>query len=161
MLEGEGWASETRWDSTALGDTSVEMGQHLDGLRDPFATIFQRAWHHLGDNGSIDQECSFLSDKLEDVHGKVSPIVHWGDNTAAWSTFEHCIGQGSTVYITVLANLIGCFGNQVDYELSLPPLDRWSVREDNPVTWRLIRDMYIGSPGSLGWSVTIDWVYLQ
>ena len=40
MSEGEGGASETRWDPTALGDTSVEMGQHLDGLCDPFATDF-------------------------------------------------------------------------------------------------------------------------
>ena len=38
VLEGEGGASEARWDSTAFGDTSVEMGQHLDGLCDPFAT---------------------------------------------------------------------------------------------------------------------------
>jgi len=26
LLEGEGGAPETRWDLTALGDTSVEMG---------------------------------------------------------------------------------------------------------------------------------------
>jgi len=40
MSEGEDGASETRWESTALGDTSVEMGQHLHGFCDPFATEF-------------------------------------------------------------------------------------------------------------------------
>jgi len=40
MSEGEGEASETRWDPTALGNTSVEMGQHLHGFCDPFATDF-------------------------------------------------------------------------------------------------------------------------
>jgi len=38
--EGEGGASKVRWDPTAFGDTNVEMGQHLDGLCDPFATDF-------------------------------------------------------------------------------------------------------------------------
>jgi len=38
LLEGEGGALETRWKSTALGNTNVEMGQHLHGLCDPFAT---------------------------------------------------------------------------------------------------------------------------
>jgi len=40
MSEGESRALETRWDLTALGDTSVEMGQHLNRLCDPFATNF-------------------------------------------------------------------------------------------------------------------------
>ena len=40
LSEGEGGAPETRWDSTAFRDTSVEMRQHLDGLYDPFATDF-------------------------------------------------------------------------------------------------------------------------
>jgi len=38
--EGEGRASEARWDSTAFGDTRVEMGQHLHGFCDPSATDF-------------------------------------------------------------------------------------------------------------------------
>ena len=36
--EGEGGASEARWDLTAFGDTSMEMAQHLHGLCDPSAT---------------------------------------------------------------------------------------------------------------------------
>ena len=40
LSEGKGRAPETQRDLTALGDTSVEMGQHLDGLCDPFATNF-------------------------------------------------------------------------------------------------------------------------
>ena len=40
VTEDEGGASETWWDLTALEDTNVEMGQHLDGLCDPFATNF-------------------------------------------------------------------------------------------------------------------------
>jgi len=40
VSEGEGGTSETRWDSTAVGGTGMEMGQHLDGLCDPFATNF-------------------------------------------------------------------------------------------------------------------------
>ena len=40
MPEGKGRASEARWDSTTFGDTSVEMGQHLDGFCDSFATDF-------------------------------------------------------------------------------------------------------------------------
>ena len=40
MSEGEGEALETRWESAALGDTSVEMGQHLHRFCDPFATDF-------------------------------------------------------------------------------------------------------------------------
>jgi len=40
MLEGEGGESETQWESTALGNTSVEMGQHLHGFCDPFTTDF-------------------------------------------------------------------------------------------------------------------------
>jgi len=32
LSKGKGRAPETRWDLTALGDTSVEMGHHLDGL---------------------------------------------------------------------------------------------------------------------------------
>jgi len=32
LSEGKGGAPETRWSLTALGDTNVEMGQHLDGL---------------------------------------------------------------------------------------------------------------------------------
>jgi len=35
--EGKGGASETRWNSTAFGDTSMEMGQHLHGLCYPSA----------------------------------------------------------------------------------------------------------------------------
>jgi len=38
--EGEGRTLETRWDSTAFGDISVEMGQYLDGFCDPFSTDF-------------------------------------------------------------------------------------------------------------------------
>jgi len=40
MSEGEGGASKTRWESTALENTSVEMGQHLHGFCNPFATDF-------------------------------------------------------------------------------------------------------------------------
>ena len=40
VSEGEGGASKTRWESTALGDTSMEMGQHLHGLCDPSASDF-------------------------------------------------------------------------------------------------------------------------
>ena len=40
LSEGEGRAPKARWDSSAFGDTSVEMGQHLDGLCDPFVTNF-------------------------------------------------------------------------------------------------------------------------
>jgi len=40
MSEDEGRASETRWDPIALRYTGVEMGQHLDGICDPFATNF-------------------------------------------------------------------------------------------------------------------------
>jgi len=40
LSKGEGGAPEARWDSTAFGDTSVEMRQHLHGLCDPFATDF-------------------------------------------------------------------------------------------------------------------------
>ena len=34
----EGKGTRDRMESTAFGDSSVEMGQHLDGLCDPFAT---------------------------------------------------------------------------------------------------------------------------
>jgi len=37
VSEGESEAPETGWDLTTLGDSSVEMGQHLNGLCDPFA----------------------------------------------------------------------------------------------------------------------------
>ena len=40
LSEGKGGAREARCDSTAFGDTSLEMGQHLDGLCDPFTTNF-------------------------------------------------------------------------------------------------------------------------
>jgi len=40
LSEGKGGASETRGDYAALRDTGVEVGQHLDGLCDPFATNF-------------------------------------------------------------------------------------------------------------------------
>ena len=40
LSEGKGGTSETRWDSTVVGCTSVEMGQHLNGLCNPFATNF-------------------------------------------------------------------------------------------------------------------------
>ena len=40
MSEGEGAASETRWDPITLRDTSVEMRQHLHGFFDPSATDF-------------------------------------------------------------------------------------------------------------------------
>jgi len=38
--EGEGGTSEARWDSTAFGDTSMEMGQHLHGFCDLSAADF-------------------------------------------------------------------------------------------------------------------------
>jgi len=40
LSEGKSEALETWWDLTTLGDTSVEMGQHLNGLCNPFATNF-------------------------------------------------------------------------------------------------------------------------
>jgi len=40
MSEGKGGALETRWESTTLGNTGVEMRQHLHGFCDPFATNF-------------------------------------------------------------------------------------------------------------------------
>ena len=40
MLEGEGGALETRWRSTIVRGTSVEMGQHLHGFRDSSSTDF-------------------------------------------------------------------------------------------------------------------------
>jgi len=40
VSEGEGGASETRWHSTIVGGTGVEMGQHLHGLRDSSSTDF-------------------------------------------------------------------------------------------------------------------------
>jgi len=40
LSEGEGGAPEARWESTALGNNSVEMGQHLHGFCNPFATDF-------------------------------------------------------------------------------------------------------------------------
>jgi len=40
LSEGEGGAPEARWEPTALRNTSVEMGQHLHGFCNPFATDF-------------------------------------------------------------------------------------------------------------------------
>jgi len=40
LSEGEGAAPETRENSAAFRDTSVEMGQHLHGLCDSSSTDF-------------------------------------------------------------------------------------------------------------------------
>ena len=42
LSEGKGRASETRGDYAAIRDISVEVGQNLDGLCDPFAMNLQR-----------------------------------------------------------------------------------------------------------------------
>ena len=74
----------------------------------------------MGDSGPIDQECPLFGDELEDVNGQVGSAVRQGNCEVTWCTFEHSLRQRPTVYIPVLANLIGGLGDKVDYELGLP-----------------------------------------
>ena len=53
------------------------------------------------------------------------------DRPSTWSASIHSVGQRPEVYNALLEEFQNGYGDTVDHEYSLPPTDRWSVREDH------------------------------
>ena len=68
----------------------------------------------------------------DDLHiGGVLPIVHLRDCPAIWSVSIHSVGQRPEVYSALLEEFPKGYGDMVNHEYSLPPTNRWSVKEDH------------------------------
>ena len=68
----------------------------------------------------------------DDFHtGGILSVVDTRDRLTTWSANIHCIGQRPKVYNALLEGFSKGYGDTVDHDYSLPPTDRWSVREDH------------------------------
>ena len=85
----------------------------------------------MGDNGPA-HEVGTFSSRTDDLHiEEILSVVYPRDCSAAWSTSIHSVGQRPEVYNALLEEFPKGYGDTVDHEYSLPPIDRWSVREDH------------------------------
>ena len=69
----------------------------------------------------------------DDLHTRgILQVVHMRDHSVAWNANLYCIGSGSQVYGSFLAEFLEIHGNAVDDEHCFSCIDRRSVREDYP-----------------------------
>ena len=77
-------------------------------------------------------EVDTFSSRADDLHiGGVLSVVYLRDCPVAWSASIHSVGQRPEVYNALLEEFPKGYGDTADHEYSLPPTNRWSVREDH------------------------------
>ena len=85
----------------------------------------------VGGSGSTHEVGTFPS-HANDLHtGGILPIVHPRDHSATQSASIHSVGQRPEIYRALLEEFPKGYRDTVYHECSLPPIDRWSVREDH------------------------------
>ena len=99
----------------------------------------------MADKGLAHKVGTFPSG-ADDLHTRgILPVVHQRDRLATWSARIHSVGQRPEVYSALLEELPKGYGDTVDHEYSLPPTDRWSVREDHTGVRGHVESMRPGS----------------
>ena len=85
----------------------------------------------MGDS-RLTHEVGTFSSRANDLHTEgILPIVYSRDCPATWSASIHSVGQRPEVYSALLEEFPKGYGDMADHEYSLPPIDRWSVRDDH------------------------------
>ena len=99
----------------------------------------------MGDSGTAHEVGTFPS-RADDLHIRgILLVVHPRDRPATWSANIHCVGQGPEIYSTLLEELPKGYEDTVDHEYNLPPIDRWSVKEDHTGVRGHATSMRLGS----------------
>ena len=77
-------------------------------------------------------EVGTFSSLADDLHtGGVLPVVYPRDRPTTWNASIHSVRQRPEAYNALLEEFPKGYGATADHEYGLPPIDRWSVKEDH------------------------------